>query len=421
MSTNKFQYWPSNGQLGSTKFTMPTNPEDWPSGDALVGNFVYNEGKIVDFIDIKGLTPNTSKSTTIPYDYVNIELPFAEDSMTINPGPRNKYLIIKFNDKEVEEGGSVIVTLKYKGCETVDDIKAVDPDYLTNDIVDGVWSEGLGDLKYGRDISQSSPYSAMFLYTQNLTSFNSNLNSLIDGQFMFYGCYGLTEFNVDMKSLVNGREMFYECPYLEIFESDMPSLTNGQSMFTSRNLRTFTSNLKSLTNGYGMFGESSSNNGISKLDTNSVKNIADTINDVRDLANSGDSPWNSDVYKTIHIGIGNTTPNTEETTAFNTIAARGWTVYVLGSGGNESILTPTSLTPIDGEEQQTPIPFWAKPIPSDEEHAHYVDENGNFYNILGAQFIYGDNLETYGMFTSIEDAAANMRLTKIEKTEIEKA
>ena len=413
MSTNKFQYWPSDGQLGSTKFTMPTNTEDWPSGDALIGNFVYNEGKLVDFIDIKALTPNTSKTTTIPYDYVDIELPFEEDEMTINRGPRNKYLIIKFNNEEVDEGESVIATLKYKGCKTVDDVKAVDPDYLTNDIVDGVWSEGLGDLNYGRDISQSNPTSAMFLYTQNLTSFNSDLNSLIDGRFMFYGCYGLTEFNVDMKSLVNGSEMFYDCKNLEIFESDMRSLTKGYHMFTSGKLRTFTSNLKSLTNGYGMFGDSSSNDGISKLDTKSVKNIADTINDVRDLVNSGDSPSNSDVYKTIHIGIANSTPNAEETTAFNTMVSRGWTVYVLGSGGNESILTPTSLTPIDGEEQQTPIPFWAKPVPSDEEHAHYVDENGNFYNILGAQFIYGDNLETYGMFTSLEDAAANMRLTKI--------
>ena len=58
---------------------------------------------------------------------------------------------------------------------------------------------------------------------------------------------------------------------------------------------------------------------------------------------------------------------------------------------------------------------------SDEQHAQYVDAEGNFYNILGAQFIYGDNLETYGMFTSLEDAAANMRLKKIGEEEIETA
>jgi hypothetical protein len=34
---------------------------------------------------------------------------------------------------------------------------------------------------------------------------------------------------------------------------------------------------------------------------------------------------------------------------------------------------------------------------------------------LGGQFIYGDDLSTYGMFTCEDDAAANMGLTKIEK------
>ena len=57
-------------------------------------------------------------------------------------------------------------------------------------------------------MSINSPVGAMFLYTENLTSFNSNLNSLIDGQFMFYGCYGLTEFKIDMKSLVSAHNMF---------------------------------------------------------------------------------------------------------------------------------------------------------------------------------------------------------------------
>ena len=68
------------------------------------------------------------------------------------------------------------------------------------------------------------------------------------------------------------------------------------------------------------------------------------------------------------------------------------------------------------EETTTLIPYYAKLVPSDEENASYVDKDGNFFNILGGQFIYVNDPETYGMFTSIEDAAANMRLTKIEKT-----
>jgi hypothetical protein len=97
MSTDKFQYWPSNGQLGSTKFAMPTTAEDWPAGDALIGNFVYSEGKLVDFIDTSALTTNDSKTTTFPYDYVNIQVDKSlEGTMRFNKGERTKYLTITY-------------------------------------------------------------------------------------------------------------------------------------------------------------------------------------------------------------------------------------------------------------------------------------------------------------------------------------
>jgi len=144
-----------------------------------------------------------------------------------------------------------------------------------------------------------------------------------------------------------------------------------------------------------------------KLDTASVQHIANTIN-------------TPSAKKTIHIGIGNSAPNSQEEEAFNTIASKNWTVYVGVNGGTPSQWNPTSLTPIDGEEPTNPISFWAKSVQSDEEHACYVDENGNFYNILGGNYIYGDDLSTYGMFMSEEDAAINMRLTKYVKP-VEKA
>ena len=99
--------WPNeDGNLGNIKVQIPDGVNvQWPEGDALLGNCVYQNGKLVGFVDTKALTVNSSGSTTINYDYVNIELPFAEDVMTINRGPRNKYLYIKFNDKEVEEEG----------------------------------------------------------------------------------------------------------------------------------------------------------------------------------------------------------------------------------------------------------------------------------------------------------------------------
>ena len=87
-----------------------------------------------------------------------------------------------------------------------------------------------------------------------------------------------------------------------------------------------------------------------------------------------------------------------------------------------SAYTPTSLTAIttldeNGEERTTPIPFYAKPVEATEESAEYIDAEGNFFNIVGAQFIYGDDLSTYGMFTCEADAAAQMRLTPYSKNQ----
>jgi hypothetical protein len=166
-------------------------------------------------------------------------------------------------------------------------------------------------------------------------------------------------------------------------------------MFEYANLATFNSDLSSLCFAEDMFKGC-------YLNTASVQNIADTIN-----------TYNG----TIRIDIGNSAPNTQEKAAFNTIASKGWTIYSNGSTYSSS--SPAAITTLDenGEETTTPIPFWAKPVPATEERASYIDSEGNYYKILGAQFIYGDDLSTYGMFTCEEDAAANMRLTKYTKTE----
>lgn len=98
---------------------------------------------------------------------------------------------------------------------------------------------------------------------------------------------------------------------------------------------------------------------------------------------------------------------------------KGWEVHVNGS--LEDYVPATATTNETGESNVTPILFWAKPVPATEETAKYVDAQGNFFNILGGQFIYVDDPDTYGMFTSEEDAAVNMRLKKIGEEEIETA
>jgi hypothetical protein len=135
-----------------------------------------------------------------------------------------------------------------------------------------------------------------------------------------------------------------------------------------------------------------------KLDTDSLIHIAETIKDVNGLTN--DDYYYNDIYKTIHLGIGSTTPTEEEKELLTEIHNKGWQVFVGYNGGDGQEFEPTSLIPIDGEQTVTPIPFYAKPIEVDKEHANYVGEDGKYYIILGGNFILVDDIETYGMFTS---------------------
>jgi hypothetical protein len=442
-----FTLYPNlNGQLGQNKVQIPDGVTTfWPDGDALVGNFIYKDGKLSGFVDTKALIANDNKTTTIPYDYFNSEFEnVRENSVTFNLSDRCKYFTLKLMPK-------------YKGCKTLEDIKAIDENYMENDIVDGVWSKELSDLEnsnslfkdceyiisFKSDLSSLTDGSGMFHSCSNLTTFTSDLSSLTNGYCMFHSCSNLTTFTSDLSSLTNGYGMFYYCSNLEKFESNLISLVNGNSMFRACplttfkcsdlshltdglnmfwmcNMTSFNYDLSSLENGEGMFyccfnftsfksNLKSLTNGTNmfygcKLDTKSLKNIAETINTVTEL-------------QPIHIGIGNTTPSEEENSYLTQIHNKGWQVYVNGIT-DSNIFNPTSLIPIDGEQNIDPIPFWAKPVSSSQEEANYIDENGNYYNILGGQFIYVNDPETYGMFINEEDAAAQMRLTRIEKEDI---
>ena len=94
-----YTLWPNaGGTLGQIKVQIPTGDanDPWPEGDALVHNFVYQNGKLVGFVDTKALILNESATTTFPYDYVDISLPsIQEGTLTINRGERCKYLNVK--------------------------------------------------------------------------------------------------------------------------------------------------------------------------------------------------------------------------------------------------------------------------------------------------------------------------------------
>ena len=367
--------WPnSGGKLGEIKVQIPTGTADdpWPTGDALVGNFVYDDGDLVGFVDTKALILNDGATTTIDYDYVRISLPnISEGELTINRGERSKYFNVRYGisvQGDGEEGG-VEIDFKYKGCKTYEDVKAKDANYW-EDVVDGVWSESLADLERGRSIN----------YGMGLFTYGGPYNGAIGGYDSI-----LRTFKGNLSSLKDGDSMFMYAQDLERFESDLGSLINGSSMFMN-----------------------------CRLDTASVQNIAATINDVNSLENytTIDGYY---VSKYIAIDTMNYSLSDEEKVAFNEIVAKGWTVSIHWSQYTPSSVASTMTLDENGEEVETPIPFYAKPIPSDEAHAKYVDAEGNFFNVFGGNHIFGDDLSTYGMFTCLEDAVANMRLTKIEK------
>ena len=113
---------------------------------------------------------------------------------------------------------------------------------------------------------------------------------------------------------------------------------------------------------------------------------------------------------------------------------KGWTVYIDGykaiaSGGGSNgdvssgggVVLEPNTDPVmasaiditdDNGETITPTMYYYKPVPVSESIAKYVDQEGNYFIIMGGEFVFGDDLENYGQFTSIEEAAANMGFTK---------
>ena len=231
MSNIDYTLWPNaGGTLGQNKVQIPDGvTTTWPAGDALVGNFVFHKGHLVGFVDTKALTVNDSKSTTFPYDYVNIQVDKSlEGVMTFNQGERTKYFTVTYTESG-NSGDTIVLGTKYLGCKTVGDVGKIESAYRTVDIIDGVWTQSLADLEKG---GNGSFKGGMFGNCLNLISFTSDLSSLTNGSYMFWGCENLSSFNcANLSSLTDGSSMFTSCSNLTTFTSDLSSLTNGDYMF----------------------------------------------------------------------------------------------------------------------------------------------------------------------------------------------
>ena len=219
--------WPNtDGNLGNIKAVIPSGigEDKWPEGDALVSNFVYKDGKLVGLVDAKALTVNDTKSTTFPYDYVNIQVDKSlEGVMTFNKGERTKYLTITYTESG-NSGDTIVLGTKYINCTTAEEVRMFDYGYHINDIKDGVWSESLANLTTARFQviigGGDGPGEALFEYCDNLIIFNSDLSSLTEGYLMFRNCSNLTTFNANLSKLGDGGYMFSGCVNLTNFNPE---------------------------------------------------------------------------------------------------------------------------------------------------------------------------------------------------------
>ena len=269
----------------------------------------------------------------------------------------------------------------------------------------------------------------MFSNTKLAHFETDSLENIESSSSMFDGCL-ITDFDYDMKKVTYASAMFAYSK-LKTFRGDMDKLVQADSMFRDTHLTSFRGKLSSLKSAYHMFSGDNC-----QLDEDSIKYISENINDISALDVNKDEDWmNKYVYWNYETQIMQTDYDTiwnkssrgviyltyDSSIADKSnilkycddIANKGWKVYLNTKlqTANNGVLE-TNL--IEGEETQIVTPLYFKMVETDEKYAKYTD-GVKFYNILGGQYVFGDDLSTYGMFTSEEDAVVNMRLTKIEK------
>ena len=353
--------------------------------------------------------------------------------------------------------------------------------------------QGMSALRTFSDYGTTSGYS----------NFSDNLRQLKNGDSMFkntsfenvrdsawnhaghleyYGQYAL---NASLGYLRTAKEMFAGCSRLSTFDCNLENLVNGAYMFSGSNLTGFyTESLGSLKTGAYMFYDYNNRRASARLKASEILNIANVINNIYGLNKQDDSQWTyefprfsypaTDVYGTmsngdllkdyqattynnpyyynatgsnityyncigainpahrgvIHLGSEEQYPQLSSTilNACQILVNKGWTVYVDSykatacmsccSGGvvlnpDYGILATSEIDLLDdNDEPIIPTVYYYKPVPVPESCASHVDQEGNFFTIMGGQLVFGDDLENYGQFTSFEEAEANMGLTR---------
>ncbi len=256
----------------------------------------------------------------------------------------------------------------------------------------------LNSLKQGCD---------MFYDCSALDTFQVDMPSLIDGNYMFRQCGGMTSFNSSLDNLENGQQMFLKCQSLTSFSAPYLGLVNGERMFYFCSaLEHFSGNLSNLKSGEYMFG---SENGSTqcKLSIESVENIADSIQDIRNMNRNTDSQWDYYYYNGATMYTGNISPsyrgvisiytnsqidNTRLSNAVSTIQGKGWNVYMNGTLYEATFGGQSYYDIIAGSRWLPDASDWRWAIPSNvaseatQVNINYEDTNYSYLSLGSRSF-----------------------------------
>lgn len=350
--------------LGTIKVAVPTSSSGWPKGDKLISPFVYDDGKLVGFIDTKALTVSNNTMICLPYEHIEAEFSAIKKGQLQIHAPNAITKKASWKDSGVEDIPEV--QFKYKGCKTNTNVQALDANYQTTDIVNGVWSEPLWDLT--------------------------------KGDRLFYNCANLIFITSDLPNLTEARNMFNGCSNLESFSSDLSSLTQGSGMFGyCENLTSFTSKLSKLTFGHGMFAGC-------KLDAASIKHLIDTIKTYSSNLTLGmgcDATIEDKDLFAQEVGYA------DMTSLLAALQAKGWTVEAQYNG------RPTSTYSLRRPSEDT-LPIFAK-LEEVEELADYTSlDDSKKFRLTWFHETTGST-DGYTQFNSLEEAIAHFNIKPIER------
>ena len=132
--------------LGTNKIDIPTDETDWPQGDKLVSPFVYQNKKLVGFCDTKAMTVDGATTITLPYTHIEADFSSIQSGVLTIEAPNATVKKYQWSDTIIIESS------KYSSCKTVDDVIAIEPNYVTVDIIDGAWTESLSNLEDGNSM-----------------------------------------------------------------------------------------------------------------------------------------------------------------------------------------------------------------------------------------------------------------------------